>query len=208
MLFYGIAGISRLVVDDAQFALGIAPSGAQNLSDALAAHLLVDADPVARTRIRLVRDQLPCCSRSTIFCGAYIRHAQCPLLARCCSPPCLIAPHLTVYDLVILAPALLLLSDWLISMPTNAIKGQIGTALYCVYLFPLLGPTARWTHVQLSVIAMSAVLFLLWRQSGFSSLLNPQTRSARTPIWSGAGFGLLRFSPLSPSRVTRAIKIR
>lgn len=85
----------------------------------------------------------------------------------------LVAPHLTVYDLVILAPALLLLSDWLISMPTNAIKGQIGTALYCVYLFPLLGPTARWTHVQLSVIAMSAVLFLLWRQSGFSSLLQP-----------------------------------
>jgi alpha-1,2-mannosyltransferase len=85
----------------------------------------------------------------------------------------LVAPHLTVYDLVILAPALLLLSDWLISMPMQAVKGQMGTALYCVYMLPLLGPIARWTHVQLSVLAMSAVLFLLWRQSRFSSLREP-----------------------------------
>jgi alpha-1,2-mannosyltransferase len=85
----------------------------------------------------------------------------------------LVAPHLTVYDLVILAPAFLSLSDWLISVPMQAIKAQIGTALYCVYLFPLLGPTARWTHLQLSVITMSAVVFLLWRQSRSSSLPQP-----------------------------------
>jgi glycosyl transferase family 87 len=77
----------------------------------------------------------------------------------------LVAPHLTVYDLVILAPALLLLSDWLISLPMKRVKGQIGAALYCVYLFPLLGPTTRWTHVQLAVIAMCAVVLLVWRQS-------------------------------------------
>jgi len=77
----------------------------------------------------------------------------------------LVAPHLTVYDLVILAPALLLLSDWLISLPMKRAKGQIGAALYCVYLFPLLGPTARWTHVQLAVIAMCTVVLLVWRQS-------------------------------------------
>ena len=85
----------------------------------------------------------------------------------------LVAPHLTVYDLVILAPAFLLLADWLTSGPLKGVKGQIGTALYCVYMFPLLGPTARWTHVQLSVIAMSAVVFLLWRQSRFSRLREP-----------------------------------
>jgi len=45
------------------------------------------------------------------------------------------------------------------------VKGQIGAALYCVYLFPLLGPTARWTHVQLAVIAMCALMLLVWRQS-------------------------------------------
>jgi alpha-1,2-mannosyltransferase len=85
----------------------------------------------------------------------------------------LIAPHLTVYDLVILAPAFLLLSDWLISVPMQSVKGQLGTALYCLYLFPLLGPSARWTHVQLSVIAMSIIVFLLWRRRRFSSLLQP-----------------------------------
>jgi alpha-1,2-mannosyltransferase len=82
----------------------------------------------------------------------------------------LVAPHLTVYDLVILAPAFLLLADWLVSAPLKGLKAQIGTALYGVYMLPLLGPIARWTHVQLSVIAMSAVVFLLWRQSRFSSL--------------------------------------
>jgi hypothetical protein len=77
----------------------------------------------------------------------------------------LVAPHLTVYDLVILAPALLLLSDWLMSAVPKRATAQIGTALYCVYMFPLLGPLARWTHLQLSVIAMAAVMLLLWRES-------------------------------------------
>ncbi len=104
------------------------------------------------------------------------RTPSAPLSVRFCAllfATVLVAPHLSVYDLVILAPAFLLLSDWLVSVRANAVKGQIGTALYCVYLFPLLGPTARWTHVQLSVIAMSAVLFLLWRQSRFSPLPQP-----------------------------------
>jgi len=74
----------------------------------------------------------------------------------------LISPHLTVYDLVILAPALLLLSDWLISIAPKRAP-QIGTALYCVYMFPIIGPLAKWTHVQLSVIVMSALVFLIYR---------------------------------------------
>lgn len=84
----------------------------------------------------------------------------------------LVAPHLTVYDLVILAPAILLLSDWLIGLPMSPVKSRIGTALYCVYLFPI-APLARWTHIQLSVIAMSAVIWLLWRQSRVSRLEEP-----------------------------------
>lgn len=82
----------------------------------------------------------------------------------------LVAPHLTIYDLVILAPALLLLSDWLISAAPKNFSGHIATAVYCVYMFPLLGLLAQWTHVQLSVIAMAAVLFLLWLQSGSRGL--------------------------------------
>jgi alpha-1,2-mannosyltransferase len=77
----------------------------------------------------------------------------------------LVAPHLTVYDLVILAPAILLVSDWVMTRSNRGVAAQTGTALYCVYVFPLLGPLARWTHLQLSVIALAAVLFLVWRQT-------------------------------------------
>jgi hypothetical protein len=77
----------------------------------------------------------------------------------------LVAPHLTVYDLVILAPAFLLLADWLVTQPLTASSRRMGILLYLVYMLPLIGPFARWTHVQLSVIAMAATLYLL-RQIG------------------------------------------
>ena len=81
----------------------------------------------------------------------------------------LVAPHLTVYDLVILAPALLLMADWLISQMPSKLTQRLGTLLYLVYMLPLLGPLSRWTHVQLSVVAMAAVIYLIWsivRQAG------------------------------------------
>ena len=73
----------------------------------------------------------------------------------------LISPHLTVYDLVILAPAILLLTDWLISQP-SAPQGT-GSLIYLTCALPLLGPYIRWTHIQLSVIVMAALLYLIWR---------------------------------------------
>lgn len=79
----------------------------------------------------------------------------------------LVAPHLTVYDLVILAPAFLLLSDWMIGMTES--PRWLGTLLYLVYALPLLGPLARWTHVQLSVIAMTAVVYVLWKSTQHST---------------------------------------
>ena len=75
----------------------------------------------------------------------------------------LVSPHLTVYDLVILSPALLLLADWLIGSRSHG-TGNLAAALYCVYMLPLAGPLAKWTHVQLTVISMAAVVFLLCRQ--------------------------------------------
>ena len=75
----------------------------------------------------------------------------------------LVAPHLTVYDLVILAPAFLLLADWLIQQQSP--KRGMGTLLYLVYVLPLLAPLTRWTHVQLSVIAMAGLVYELWRIS-------------------------------------------
>lgn len=68
----------------------------------------------------------------------------------------LVAPHLYVYDLVILAPALLLLTEWDLAHERN-----LGLCLYLAYALPLLGPlVARYAHLQLSVIAFAA---LLWR---------------------------------------------
>jgi hypothetical protein len=77
----------------------------------------------------------------------------------------LLAPHLTVYDLVILAPAFLLLADWLRGQPPSSATRWLETLLYFVYMLPLLGPFARWTHVQLSVIAMAASVFVIWRMT-------------------------------------------
>jgi hypothetical protein len=75
----------------------------------------------------------------------------------------LLAPHLTVYDLVILAPAFLLLSDWLTSQPNHTAAPRLKLLLYLAFILPLLGPLARWTHVQLSVPVMAALLYGIWK---------------------------------------------
>jgi hypothetical protein len=74
----------------------------------------------------------------------------------------LVASHLTVYDLVILAPAFLLLADWLVRQSRNAATG-LGILLYLAYMLPLLGPLTRWMHVQFSVVAMTAATFMIFR---------------------------------------------
>jgi alpha-1,2-mannosyltransferase len=85
----------------------------------------------------------------------------------------MVAPHLTVYDLVILVPALLLLADWLADQPPNSLTHWLGTLLYFIYALPLVGPLARWTHVQLSVIAMAAGIYFIWRLSARTIARDP-----------------------------------
>ena len=75
----------------------------------------------------------------------------------------LVAPHLTVYDLVILAPAFLLVADWLAAQAVTSATRRLGTLLYLAYMLPLIGPFARWTHVQLSVVAMAAAVYGIWQ---------------------------------------------
>jgi alpha-1,2-mannosyltransferase len=75
----------------------------------------------------------------------------------------LVAPHMTVYDLVILAPALILLADWLVAQPHTRLTRWMEGVLYLIYVLPLFGPVSRWTHVQLSVIAMMLMVYLIWR---------------------------------------------
>lgn len=73
----------------------------------------------------------------------------------------LVAPHLTVYDLVILAPAFLLLTDWTLANRQNEWSPAIGVLLYLGYMLPLAGPLASWTHIQLAVIAFAALVCAL-----------------------------------------------
>jgi hypothetical protein len=78
----------------------------------------------------------------------------------------LVSPHLTIYDLVLLAPAFLLMAGWLVDQPPSPFAGWLGTLLYLAYMLPLLGLLTQWTHVQLSVVAMTAWLYLIWRVGG------------------------------------------
>ena len=75
----------------------------------------------------------------------------------------LIAPHLTVYDLVLLAPAFLLLADWTIEHRDSRSFPWMCVLLYLSYVLPLLAPITSWTHLQWSVLAFSALLFWLWQ---------------------------------------------
>jgi hypothetical protein len=75
----------------------------------------------------------------------------------------LVAPHLTVYDLVILAPALVLLSDWIATQPDDSTASHLKLLLYLAFILPLLGPFARWTHLQLTVPVMLAILYVVFQ---------------------------------------------
>src|SRR5580698_10936146 len=55
----------------------------------------------------------------------------------------LVAPHLTVYDLVILAPAFLFLTDWIVIQPNTSITSSLKLLLYFSFALPLLGTLDR-----------------------------------------------------------------
>jgi alpha-1,2-mannosyltransferase len=75
----------------------------------------------------------------------------------------LLNPHLYIYDLLALAPAFLLLADWAITHAQHTSRPALRWLLYLSFLLPMLGPVSRWTHLQLSVPAFAALLWLLWR---------------------------------------------
>ena len=83
----------------------------------------------------------------------------------------LVSPHLTVYDLVILAPAILLASDWALGSAAPE-RATVGVLLYLCYVLPLFGPVSHWTHLQLSVPAMAA---LFWALQHFAERSNGVT---------------------------------
>ena len=75
----------------------------------------------------------------------------------------LASPHLYVYDLVILAPMFLFITDYTIADTASSLSKPIERTLYFAYSLPLAGVVAQVTHVQLSVIAMAVLAFLLFR---------------------------------------------
>jgi alpha-1,2-mannosyltransferase len=75
----------------------------------------------------------------------------------------LVSPHLTVYDLVILAPAFLLLGDWGVAHRDQSLEGWLRVLLYACYSLFLLGPLSRIIHLQMSVVALTALLGISWR---------------------------------------------
>jgi len=77
----------------------------------------------------------------------------------------LVSPHLTVYDLVILAPAFLLLTDWALAHREQPFAHSVLVLVYSCYPLFLLGPLTRMTHLQLSVLAMTGLLWITWQLS-------------------------------------------
>jgi len=72
----------------------------------------------------------------------------------------LVSPHLTVYDLVILAPAFLWFADWTLASFGQPSVSAVPALLYACHPLFLVGPLARFTHVQLSVPVMVALLWI------------------------------------------------
>ncbi len=82
----------------------------------------------------------------------------------------LVAPHLTVYDLVILAPAFLWIADYVATHAAN----RMAWLLYLSCLLPFAGPLARWTHLQLSVVCL-AILTIIFAAHLASDQVFPET---------------------------------
>lgn len=75
----------------------------------------------------------------------------------------LVAPHLIIYDLVILAPAWLLLSDWVLEHREAVAGPGLRVFLYAAYPLPLLETLTKFSHVQLSVVGFVALQWWVWR---------------------------------------------
>jgi hypothetical protein len=77
----------------------------------------------------------------------------------------LVNPHLFIYDLLVLAPALLLLVDWTLNNPQRVVAPALRLLLYLAFVLPLFGPLAQWIRIQLSVPVFAILLWMLWREA-------------------------------------------
>ena len=87
----------------------------------------------------------------------------------------LVNPHLFVYDLLVLAPALLLIVDWCLENEQGAVIPKLFLFSYLAFILSLFGPLSRWTHLQLSVIAFAALLWTLFCLARTSALASTKS---------------------------------
>jgi len=125
-------------------------------------------------------------SASLVVVGVVmVWHSQLPLSVRYSAlllATVLVSPHLIVYDMVILAPAFLLLADWLIAKPQDAFGHRMGIVLYFAYLSPLLGPLSQRIRVQFSVVLMTAAVFMIWHAGRRTNSVSSESiSSVRAP---------------------------
>jgi hypothetical protein len=92
----------------------------------------------------------------------------------------LVSPHLSVYDLVILAPAFLLLADFFADTRHASPAGKL--LIYLCYPLVLVGPFARITHTQIAVIALAALLWITYNQRGVGVLSPAPGRQSEVPL--------------------------
>lgn len=75
----------------------------------------------------------------------------------------LVNPHLFVYDLLVLAPAFIVLVEWALEFGAREASATVLVMVYFSCMLPLIGPLSRWTRLQLSVLALAGVQWLLWK---------------------------------------------
>jgi hypothetical protein len=81
----------------------------------------------------------------------------------------LVNPHLFIYDLLVLAPPVLLVVDWTLSHRPRPSSAALQFLLYLAFVVPLFGPLSQWTHLQLSVPVFVALLCTLWSTRDFAT---------------------------------------
>jgi hypothetical protein len=78
----------------------------------------------------------------------------------------LVNPHQYMYDLVILAPAGILLADLALARPEPPGTPWLRVLLYAAFVLPAFGPLAEHTRLQLSVPVFFGLLAVLAHQAG------------------------------------------
>jgi hypothetical protein len=121
--------------------------------------LLISSPPLALALYIL-------CSIATVVVAAAVWKSPAPLALRFSAltlAALLVNPHLFVYDLLVLVPAILLLADWTLTNVQHTSSATLRLLTYLAFILPLFGPLSRWTHLQLSVPVFAALLWTLFR---------------------------------------------